>query len=107
MPGWSGAACTTGDTANAGGHGASYRWTVSIPVDPNCADGFQPSQPQANQATWFHADESEGGRCNHGGTAYDATGSGHPGTVTVVVTNADWTCTATYLGTQGPTGTAT
>jgi hypothetical protein len=94
--------CTTVYTENATGQDLTYTWTVSIPADPNCAKGFHPSQPQPNQATWYHADESEGGTCNHSGTTYDASGSGHPGTVTVTVSNASWSCVATYYGTQGP-----
>jgi hypothetical protein len=94
--------CTTVYTENATGQGLTYSWTVSIPDDPGCAMGFHPSTPQPNLATWYHADVSEGGYCNHSGNDYDATGSGHPGTVTVTVTNAGWTCTATFHGTQGP-----
>lgn len=94
--------CTTVYTEDANGHGLSYTWTVSIPKDPNCAKGFQPNKPNPNQATWYHADVSEGGYCNHTGQDYNASGSGHPGTVTVVVSNASWTCKATFDGTQGP-----
>jgi hypothetical protein len=78
-----------------------YKWTVSIPVDPDCALGFQPNTPNPNQATWYHADVSQGGHCNHSGTDYDAAGRGHPGIVTVVVFNQFFTCTETYHGTQG------
>jgi hypothetical protein len=93
--------CQTVYTEDAGGVGLSYQWAVSIPADPACAAGFQPNTPQANQATWYHADVSEGGHCNHSGTTYDPNGRGHPGTVVVVVSNSAWTCTATYFGTQG------
>jgi hypothetical protein len=104
VPGCSPPACTTVYTENATGQDLTYQWTVSIPADPNCAAGFHPNQPQLNQATWYHADESEGGPCNHSGTTYDPTGHGHPGTVVVVVSNSAWTCTATYFGTQGDQG---
>jgi Divergent InlB B-repeat domain len=91
-------------TENATGQDLKYQWAVSIPADPPCASGFQPGKPQANQATWYHADVSEGGPCNHSGSTYDATGRGHPGTVVVVVSNGYWSCVATYYGTQGDNG---
>ncbi len=77
-----------------------YAWSVSIPVDPNCASGFHGNAPSPYQATWYHADQTEGGPCNHSGNAYNDT-TGHPGQVTLVVTPADrsWTCTATFFGT--------
>src|SRR4029077_13047637 len=89
------------------GQDLTYQWSVSIPADPGCAGGFHPNQPQQNQASWYHADGSEGGPCNHSGTAYDAAGAVHPGTVRVTVSNASWTCVATYTGTQGASGTPT
>jgi hypothetical protein len=79
--------------------GTSYRWSVSIPADSRCALGFAPAAPQPNQATWAHADTSEGGYCDH--TVYDPAHYGHPGTVTVTVSTPAWVCTATYFGTQG------
>jgi hypothetical protein len=92
-------------TENATGTDLNYTWSVSIPVDPDCAAGFNGNSPKANQATWFHKDKSQGGSCNHDGTR---TGPrGHPGTVTVVVSNMGWTCKATYEGTQGDGGKAT
>ena len=89
-------------TANYTGPNLHYSWSVSIPLDPNCAAGFRPNNPQPNQAFWFHADVSQGGPCNHAGNAYGEAGSGHPGTITLVVTNDNWTCVATIFGTQGP-----
>ncbi|MGH2892073.1 MAG: hypothetical protein ACRDPM_02225 [Solirubrobacteraceae bacterium] len=80
--------CTTAYTENATGEGLTYTWAVSIPKDPGCAKGFQPSKPNPNQATWYHADVSEGGYCNHTGQDYNASGSGHPGTATVVVSKS-------------------
>ena len=85
----------------------TYSWSVSIPADAECAKGFQPNVPAENQATWYHADTSQGGTCNHSGSDYDSSGSGHPGMVTVIVTNDYWSCTATYYGTQGPQGQPT
>ena len=32
---------------------------------------------------------------------------GHPGTVTVIVSNANWSSTATYFGTEGNNGSLT
>ena len=92
-------------TEKATGHDLKYQWAVSIPADPLCAGGFQPGTPQPNEATWYHADQNEGGSCNHNnGTAYDAAGRGHPGIVVVQVSNDDFTCIATYHGTQGDGG---
>lgn len=79
------------------GQTLTYTWSVSIPADPGCASGFRGNTPQQNQATWYHADTSQGGPCNHSGQDYGA--SGHPGTVTVVVTSGLWRCTATISGT--------
>ena len=108
VPGCSPPACTTVYTEDANSPTpASYEWSVEFTADPQCGAGFQANRPAPNQATWYHADESEGGTCNHGGTAYDAQGRGHPATVKVVVTNEAWTCTATYFGTQGDNGSTT
>jgi len=90
-------------TESATGTGLTYAWTVSMSADPHCAVGFKGNAPSANQATWYHADiTSSGGSCDH--TYYGA--QGHPGTVTVVVTDALWRCTATYVGTLTGTGPA-
>jgi hypothetical protein len=91
-------------TENATGQDLRYQWSVSIPIDPGCAEGFHPNSPEAYEATWYHADVSEGGPCNHTGNDYDATGRGHPGTVTLVVSDGTWSCVATYYGTQGDNG---
>jgi peptide/nickel transport system substrate-binding protein len=89
-------------TENASGSGLTYKWSVSIPLDPECAAGFMPGSPRLDQATWYHADVSIGGPCNHSGRDYGLLG--HPGTVTVVVSNAQWSCTATIYGTITETG---
>lgn len=82
--------------------GLTYTWSVSIPGDPGCAAGFKGGSPAPNQATWFHADVSQGGHCGH---APGAVGPrGHAGVVTVVVSNGNWSCTATFGGTEGPNG---
>jgi hypothetical protein len=86
-------------TESAGGLGLHYTWSVSIPGDPGCAAGFKPNAPKPNQATWVHADVSEGGPCNH--AHYNAAGFGHPGWVTVVVANGAWSCRDRFHGTQG------
>jgi hypothetical protein len=89
-------------TENATGENIDYHWAVAIPQDPPCAAGFHPHKPTSKQATWVHADTTEGGFCNH--NIYDATGRGHPGTVVVIVQNHAWSCAATYFGTQGDNG---
>ncbi len=92
--------CETTYTEKAKGKGLDYSWKVRIPTDRKCAKGFLGNRPHKNAATWYHADVTEGGYCDH--SKYNASGSGHPGTVTVRVTNADWSCKATFRGTQGP-----
>jgi hypothetical protein len=94
--------CTTTYTEDASGQDLHFRWRLSIPLDRSCAAGFHGSTPSPGAATWYHADESEGGHCNHTRQDYDAAGSGHPGVVTVLVTNAHWRCKARFSGTQGP-----
>jgi hypothetical protein len=78
----------------------TYKWSVSIPTDPSCASGFKGSTPTPDKATWYHADTSEGGPCNHSIQIYSSV-TGHPGTVTLVVTPKDnsWTCEMTFNGT--------
>lgn len=78
----------------------SYTWSVSIPVDPDCGQGFHGSAPTPDKATWKHSDTSEGGTCNHSGQDYNNT-TGHPGTVTLVVTPPDksWHCEMLFYGT--------
>ena len=93
-------------TEVADGHGVflTYHWTLKMDQDPNCAVGFHGSIPQSNQATWYHADRSIGGPCDH--TYYVDTGYGHPGTVTVTVRSRFWMCDATFYGTLGDNGSA-
>ena len=83
--------------------GLSYQWSVSIPTDPGCAAGFKGHTPSPNGASWYHQDEKEGGPCNHSGADYSPA-FGHPGTVTVIVTSPEWSCTASYHGTLTGTG---
>lgn len=92
-------------TESATGSGLTYTWAVHIPADPNCAQGFKPETPSPNDATWFHADVSQGGPCNHSGHDY-LESIGHPGLVAVLVTNKDWSCSATYEGTLTGSGNA-
>lgn len=79
-------------------------WSVSIPLDPRCATGFQGNEPIQDEATWFHADVTNipPGPCVHHGKDYGA--EGHPGVITVVVTNDIWRCEARYYGTLTGTG---
>lgn len=91
---------TTTYTVAATGSDLRYRWSVAIPDDAGCAAGFKGNDPAPHQATWFHKDTTEGGICDH-----DVRGPrGHPGKVTVVVSNRYWRCTATYDGTEGDNG---
>ena len=88
-----------GGVAAVLGQGLTFVWTVVMQADFGCAAGFKPNSPNPNQASWYHADVSEGGPCNHFGTD-------HPGTVYLVVSNTDWVCTALYQGTLGGQGPA-
>jgi hypothetical protein len=90
---------TTTYTEDATGPDLEYKWSVSIPVDEECATGFNGNSPKPNQATWFHKDKAQGGSCNHDGLHIGP--RGHPGTVTVIVSNLGWSCKAIYEGTEG------
>jgi len=96
--------CTTVYSVTAKGHHLTYAWSLKIKADPGCARGFHPGTPAPNEATWYHADETEGGPCNHAGSEYYPATFGHPGKVKVVVKDNHWTCTARFHGTQGATG---
>jgi hypothetical protein len=98
------ASFSTTYTEDATGSDLNYRWSVSIPVDEDCAEGFNGNSPNPNQATWFHKDKAQGGKCNHDGIHLGP--RGHPGTVTVIVSNLGWTCKAIYEGTEGDAGKA-
>lgn len=89
-------------TEDATGTDLHYTWSVRIPADPGCAAGFKGNTPAANEATWYHADEDIKGPCQHGVRDYGI--RGHPGTTTVEVEDAHWSCVATYYGTITGTG---
>jgi hypothetical protein len=93
---------TTTYTEDATGPELDYKWSVSIPVDEECAASFKGNSPKANQATWLHKDKAQGGICNHDGLHIGP--RGHPGTVTVIVSNLGWSCKAIYEGTEGVVG---
>ena len=78
----------------------TYQWSATIPVDPQCENGFTGSTPTPDKAKWYHANTTQGGPCNHSGDAYNDT-VGHPGTVTLVVMPPDksWTCEMLFNGT--------
>ena len=73
----------------------TYAWTLQMQADAPCAAGFKGNAPAANQATWYHADTTQGGPCDH--NSYGP--SGHPGQVTLVVTGPGFRCQAQYFGT--------
>lgn len=98
------AAFTSTYTEDAKGPDLDYKWSVSIPLDEDCAAGFNGNSPEPNQAAWFHKDKAQGGICNHDGTHLGP--RGHPGTVTVIVSNLGWSCKAIYVGTEGEGGKA-
>ena len=67
----------------------TYEWTLKPAAgDPGCSEfkrGIETAQ-------WLHGNKNSS--CAHHAS------SGHSGTVTVVVTQGPWTCTASYEGTQ-------
>jgi hypothetical protein len=96
---------TTVYTMNATGEGLKYAWSVKFDADTECVKTFKGNSPQPNQATWDHTDKEQGGTCGH--LPSQIGNRGHNATITVVVSNDDWTCTATYFGTQGDNGQTT
>ncbi len=72
------------------GDNLTYTWSLKPPkADPGCS-AF--SSPSAGQAVWKHGDQDG---CNHQ-IYYNR---GHPGIVTLKVTDGTFTCTETYFGT--------
>lgn len=68
----------------------TYTWSLKPPkADPGCS-AF--SSPDAEDAVWKHGDQDG---CNHQ-IYYNR---GHPGIVTLKVTDGAYTCTETYFGT--------
>ncbi len=87
----------TVNVSEQGGGSPSYSWKLTPPKgDPTC-NKFSTVKP--NESVWHHAD-TDG--CNHAlmGPA------GHLGTVTVLVENTFWKCTATFFGTNTTSGPA-
>jgi hypothetical protein len=85
----------TVNVSEAGGGAPSYAWKLTPPKgDPTC-NKFTIVKP--NESVWHHAD-TDG--CNHAlmGPA------GHLGTVSVLVENTFWKCTATFFGTNTTSG---
>jgi hypothetical protein len=95
----------TEDATAPPGQTLKYAWSLKFDADTKCITGFKPSSPTPNQATWYHADTSIGGPCGHLSTQLGT--RGHKGTVTVVVSDDNWTCTLTYAGTEGDGGQKT
>jgi hypothetical protein len=84
------------------GGALTFRWALTPPAgDPTCTN-FAPVNPPGvspNRAVWHHNGDADG--CSHSSQQTGA--RGHLGTVRVFVTNARWSCEATYLGTiSGP-----
>ena len=90
------------EATDPAGRTLTYKWSLAIPLDPPCANGFKPNNPEPIYASWYHRDTLEGGPCDH--TKFEENGSGHPGDVVVVVSNGVWECAATFHGSQGPNG---
>ncbi|HYM66262.1 MAG TPA: hypothetical protein VEW68_03125 [Patescibacteria group bacterium] len=81
--------------ADPNGRSLTYQWTLAAPAaDPNC-NHF--SQQPDDSAIWHHGDQDG---CNHNVQVPQ----GHPGTVTVVVSDGLYRCVATYFGTESGQG---
>jgi hypothetical protein len=72
----------------------TYSWTLAPPQDePTCNEFFSdPANPA--RAVWAHGEDNG---CTHASPR-------HNGVVTVVITDPNWRCTATYPGTLTGTG---
>jgi len=75
-------------------------WKLTPPPANKTCRNFStaPGQPGAPRIAMWHHAETDG--CN----TQDFDRHGLKGTINAVVRNADWTCTATYLGTHSGTG---
>ena len=80
----------------SGGRTLTYKWELKPPAaDPNC-NHF--SQQPDNTAIWHHGDQDG---CNHN---VQVPNVGHPGTVTVIVSDGVYQCEASYFGTESGPG---
>jgi hypothetical protein len=81
------------------GRKLTYAWSLKPPdKDPNCKM-FSTPAAEPWRSVWYHGDQHG---CNH--LVTDPGGAGHPGTVTLVVSNGLFNCTLTYFGTETGTG---
>jgi len=82
------------------GKALTYQWRLIPPTaDPGC-NHFSAT---GNSAVWRHGDQDG---CKHNVQV----AQGHPGTVVLVVTDGNFSCTATYFGTvtgDGPAAACT
>ena len=83
------------------GRTLNYAWSLVPDADQPSCTNFDEGTPTPNAAVWQHDGTSEG--CNPQ-AALGA--SGYGGTVTVVVSDGVYNCTATYHGTNSGTGPA-
>ena len=86
---------------------ASYVWTLKPPENDTACNNDGTLTGIGNEFVWHHGNEGDpisNDHCNHDGDAIGPTG--HQGTVSVEVSDAKWTCTASYTGTQRADGNA-
>ena len=71
----------------------SIVWSLTPPPNNKSCNHFMRSPTSPTVAIWHHG---SGDGCSHDNLSHE----GHPGVVRVVVRDAAYTCTATYLGTD-------
>ena len=85
---------------------SDYDWVLTPPAgDPGC-NNHGVLKGQRKEFVWKHG--NVGDPISDDGCDHEEVGpAGHEGTITVELTDEDWSCTATYTGTQAADGNAT
>jgi hypothetical protein len=86
---------------------ASYDWKLEPPENDMECNNHGTLRGQGKEFVWRHGNEGDpisNDHCNHAGNTVGP--SGHPGTVSVLLDDGKWTCSAEYTGTQRADGNA-